>query len=80
MYDLFLKLGLSETEHGCIVEHINVLVLQNYPTINGGMQNESSVGICTHCTHVFRTFGTDLHAQLVLSDKISAFGTQSDVC
>ncbi len=24
-----------------------------YPTTNGGMQNEGSVGIRTHCTHVF---------------------------
>ena len=27
------------------------------PTTNGGMQNGSSVGICTRCLHVFCTFG-----------------------
>ncbi len=43
-----------------------------YPTSNGGMQNGSSVGVCTHCVHVFRTFGADLHAQLALINKISA--------
>ncbi len=26
---------------------------REYPTTNGGMQNGSSVEICTHCTHVF---------------------------
>ncbi len=31
------------------------IVVVNYccPTINGGMQNGRSVGLCTHCTHVF---------------------------
>ncbi len=30
------------------------LAVRAYPTSNGGAQNESSVGICTHCpTHVF---------------------------
>ena len=43
-----------------------------YPTTNGGMQNGSSVGICTHRVHVFCTFGSDLHAQSVLIDEISA--------
>ncbi len=43
------------------------------PTTNGGgTQNGSSVGICTHCMHVFCTFGTDLYAQSVLNNKISA--------
>ncbi len=39
---------------------------------NGGMQNGSSVGICTRCIHVFAHFGVNLYAQLVLSSKISA--------
>ncbi len=36
------------------------------------MQNKSSVGICTRCTHVFYTLCSDLHAQSVLINKISA--------
>ncbi len=39
-----------------------------YPTTNGGMQNESSVGIHTY----FCTCGTDLYAHSVLSNIISA--------
>ncbi len=39
-----------------------------FPTTNGGMQNGSSVGIYTH----FCTFGSDLHALSVLTNKISA--------
>ncbi len=35
-------------------------------------KNGSSVGICTHCAHVFCTFGADLRAQSVLIDKNSA--------
>ena len=42
------------------------------PTTNGGMQNGSSVGIRTHFIHVFARFGTNLHAQPVLVNKISA--------
>ncbi len=30
------------------------------PTTNGGMQNGSSVGICTCCIDVFARFGVDL--------------------
>ena len=29
-----------------------------YPTTGGGMQNESLVGMCAHCIHVFFFFGT----------------------
>ncbi len=43
-----------------------------YPTTNGGMQNESSVGIYTHCTHVFVHHGANLYAQSLLNNKISA--------
>ena len=43
-----------------------------YPTTNGGMQNESSVGICTCCIHAFALLGTDLYAQSVLINKIYA--------
>ena len=32
----------------------------------------SSVGICARCTRVFAHFGADLHAESVLTDKISA--------
>ena len=39
--------------------------LQAYPTSNGGRQNGSSVGISTHCMHVFCTFG----ARLVCSSR-----------
>ena len=35
-------------------------------------KNGSSVGMCAHCVHVFYTFGTDLHAQSALINKISA--------
>ncbi len=42
------------------------------PTTNGGMQNGSSVGTCTRCKHVFARFGSDVCAQSVLIDKISA--------
>ncbi len=42
------------------------------PTTNGGMQNGSSVGLCTCCVHVFCTLGADLYAQSVLISKISA--------
>ncbi len=35
----------------------------------------------TYTLHAsFCTFGADLHAQSVLSNKISAFGAQSEVC
>ena len=52
---------------------VNLVVKKkNYPTTNCGMQNGSSVGICTHCTHAFCTFGADLHAHSVLNNKISA--------
>ena len=36
------------------------------------MQNGSSVGMYTHCIHVFARFGADLPAQSVLSNEISA--------
>ncbi len=36
------------------------------------MQNGSSVGISTRCAHVFACFGTDLYAQSVPINKISA--------
>ncbi len=44
-----------------------------YPTTNGGMQEwKLSRNIHTRCMPHFCTFGTDLHAQLVLVNKISA--------
>ena len=47
------------------------------PTSNGGMQNGSSVGICTRCTNVFfARLGADLHAQSVIIKKIFA----SELC
>ncbi len=43
------------------------------PTTNGGMQNVSSVGVCTYTMHTrFCMFGTKLYAQSVLINKISA--------
>ncbi len=36
------------------------------------MQNGSSVGICTHCTHFFARLAQNLYAQSVLISKISA--------
>ena len=36
------------------------------------MQDGGSVGICTRCTQVSARCGTDLHAQSVLVNKISA--------
>ncbi len=50
---------------------------RNYPTTNG-----SSVGIRTHCRHIF-AFGADLQAQSMLIDKISgsdSFGNLLRVC
>ncbi len=48
--------------------------MDEYPTTNGGMQNGSSVGIyCAHCIHgFFCTYGADLYAQSVVSNKIFA--------
>ncbi len=46
-----------------------------YPTTNGGMQNGSSIGIYTvqYTLHThFCTFGTDLYAQSMLINRISA--------
>ncbi len=40
------------------------------PTNNSAMQNGSSVGMV--CVHIACTFGTDLYAQSVLINKISA--------
>ncbi len=37
-------------------------------------KNGSSVGICTHCIHVFVHLAPDLYAQSVLINKISAAG------
>ncbi len=42
------------------------------PTSNGGMQSGSSVGMCPRCVHVFGMLGTNLPAQSVLSNEISA--------
>ncbi len=42
------------------------------PTTNGGMQNGSSVGMCTRCTHVFARLAPICCAQSVLINKISA--------
>ncbi len=52
--------------------YVAFLMWSTCPTSNAGMQNGSSVGICTQCKHVFARFGADLHAQSVLSNKISA--------
>ncbi len=41
----------------------------DHPTTNGGMQNGSSGGMHARCIHVLARFGTDLHAQSVLSSK-----------
>ena len=52
---------------------VGSIPLQQYPTTTcGGMQNGSSVEICTRFIHVFCTFGVDWHAQSVLINKISA--------
>ncbi len=42
------------------------------PTTNGGMQNGSSVGIYTHCMHVFAYLVPIGSAESVLINKISA--------
>ena len=51
-------------------------ILCGHPTTNGGMPNGSSVEIRmyvrTHCIHVSCTFGTNLYAQSMLINKISA--------
>ncbi len=43
-----------------------------FPTSNGGMQNGSSIEICTQCTHIFARLAADSHAQSGLVGKISA--------
>ena len=53
--------------------------LSTFPTINGCMQNGSSVGIYTRCIHVFCTFGTDLYAQSMIINKNFCIGAQSKV-
>ena len=40
------------------------------PTTNGGMQNGLSIGICTHCTHIFCTFGADLRDESWIINKL----------
>ncbi len=42
------------------------------PTTNGGTQNGSSVGICTHCIRVLARSAPICNAQWVLINKISA--------
>ncbi len=52
--------------------HLTGFPVSGNPTTNGGTQNESfSWNICTLHTR-FGTFGTNLCAQLVLTNKISA--------
>ena len=36
------------------------------PNHQRGMQNGSSIGVCTRCIHIFARLETDLHAQSVL--------------
>ncbi len=50
-----------------------------FPTSNGGMQNRSSVEICTRCIHVFFMLATNLYAQSVISNKNFCIGAQSKV-
>ncbi len=45
---------------------------KEYPTTNNGMQNGSSVGIYTHCMHVFGAFGADSYARSLPINKIYA--------
>ena len=42
------------------------------PTTNGGMQNGSSVGTCTHCIHAFAYFAPICMLSRSLLTKISA--------
>ncbi len=42
------------------------------------MQNGSSVGTCTRCTHVFRTFRTDSYAQSGAYKQNLCVGAQSE--
>ena len=70
--DNFPTVGLTgakrkmKKERGFLLSHLS-------PTTNGGMQNGSSVGIRTHCKHVFFCkFGANLHAGWMLTNKISA--------
>ncbi len=67
----FLKLAIKD--HSLYVHNTKLETAWcTTPTTNGGMQNGSSVGMCTRCVHVFCTFGADLCAQSVLRNKISA--------
>ncbi len=52
--------------------HCVIFLGRGFPTTNNCMQNGSSVGIRTHCMHIFCMFGADLYAQSLLSNKISA--------
>ncbi len=54
--------------------HVNthLRVFSYYPTSNGGMQNGSSVGICTRCVHVFARLAPICVLSRCLFNKISA--------
>ena len=45
------KKGRAKKEHDPFIVLVNFF--RRYPITNSGMQNGSSVGICTHCIHGF---------------------------
>ena len=72
IFTRFLARASRSRKRSCRSPSLDFVQAPN-PTSNTGMQNGSSVGICgTHCMHVFCTFGTDLHAQSMFINKISA--------
>ncbi len=50
----------------------DAIYIHTHTTTNDGIQNGSSMGICTHRVYIFARLGVDLHAQSVLINKISA--------
>ena len=63
---------LTRRATSCSVPGTSTLMYRD-PTTNGGMQNGSSVGICTRCIHVFaRLVPINSHAQSVLINKFYA--------
>ena len=71
------KLGKRKKKACVILRSVQRRITPYFPTTNGGTQKwKLGRNMCTFCVHgdffFFARFGTDLHAQSVLSNKISA--------
>ena len=66
------------TKTGNLISLAHISDMCTCPTTNGGMQNWSSVGIRTRCTHVFARLGADSYAQSVLINKNICIGDLSE--